>query len=64
MPTFLPNLRLIRPISLRFGLHPTAGVLTAQKSGVYVFTWTINVCNNGVYCVELVVNGQVVEALF
>ena len=64
MPAFLPNLRLIRLISLRFGLHPTTGVLTAPKSGVYVFTRTINVCNNGGYSEELVVNGQVVGALF
>ena len=46
------------------GLHPTMGVFTAPKSGVYVFTWTIRVYDHGFHSVELVVNGQVVGALF
>ena len=50
--------------NLGFGLHSNAGVFTVPKSGIYVFTWTIRVFDNGVHRVELVVNGQVVGALF
>ena len=45
------------------GLHPTMGVFSAPKSGVYVFTWTIRVYDNSYHSIELVVNGQVVGAL-
>ena len=44
------------------GLLPTYGVFAVQKSGFYVFTWTIRV--NGYHGVELVVNGQAVGALY
>ena len=40
------------------GLHPTAGVFPAPKSGINVFTWTIRVFNNSYHGTELVVNGH------
>lgn len=46
------------------GFHSIAGIFTVPSSGFKVFTWTLRVHSDGFHGVELVVNGQIVGALF
>ncbi|XP_062601954.1 uncharacterized protein LOC134263581 [Saccostrea cucullata] len=46
------------------GYHPYTGIFIAPRAGIYVFAWTIRMYGSSSHTTELVVNSNVVGAVF